>query len=102
MYTRHNKIFSDLEDIVNYIDGSDVYNSKLIELLRDPGLPRKEYEIKTFEYRPDLIAKEYYGSDSYTGLIMIQNGFGLENYTKGTVLELIYKTDLDNVIRNIW
>ena len=101
MYTRHNKIFSDLEDIVNYIDGSDVYNSKLIELLRDPGLPRKEYEIKTFEYRPDLIAKDVYGSTSYESLLMIQTGTTLTNFKKGTTLMLITKESLDTLLRSI-
>jgi hypothetical protein len=61
MYTRTNKVSSGIEDVVNYISGYDIYNSKLIEQLRDPGLPREQYEIKTFEYRPDLIAQEVYG-----------------------------------------
>jgi hypothetical protein len=101
MYTRANKVTSDMENIVNYISGCDVYNSKLIELLRDPALPRETYEIKASEYRPDLIAKDYYGSTSYEGLLMIQTGTTLTNFTRGTTLELIPKDRIDSLLRSI-
>ena len=101
MYTRANRVSSGIEDIVNYVDGTDVYNSKLIELLRDPGLPREEYEIKTYEYRPDLIAKEVYGSVDYEGLLMIQTGSTLTNLQKGVTLMLIPKANLDALLRSI-
>jgi hypothetical protein len=101
MYTRDNRVSSGLEDIVNYISGYDVYNSKLIERLKDPSLPREEYEIKTFEYRPDLIAKEVYGSTNYEGLLLVQTGTTLTNYTKGTTLMLIPKENLDSLLRSI-
>ncbi len=101
MYTRANKVSSGIEDIVNYVEGTDIYNSKLIEMLRDPGLPREEYEIKTFEYRPDLIAKDVYGSTGYEGLVMIQTGSSLTNLQKGVTLMLIPKANLDSLLRSI-
>lgn len=101
MYTRNNKVSSSIDDIVNYIEGYDVYNSKLIEVLRDPSLPREDYEIKTYEYRPDLIAKDFYGSEDYEGLIMIQTGYTLTNFTLGTTLNLIPKTSLDSLLRSL-
>ena len=101
MYTRANKVSSGLENAENYISGYDVYNSKLIEQLRDPGLPREQYEIKTFEYRPDLIAKDFYGSVDYESLLMIQTGSTLTNYKKGTTLTLIPKSNLDTLLRSI-
>ena len=101
MYTKANKVSSGIEDVVNYISGCDVYNSKLIEQLRDPSLPRKQYEIKTFEYRPDLIAQEVYGSTDYEGLLMIQTGSTLTNFKKGTTLTLIPKYSLDSLLRSI-
>ena len=101
MYTRANKISSDFQDVVNYIEGTDVYNSKLIEQLRDPGLEREEYEIKTFEYRPDLIAKEVYGSSEYEALLLIQTGSTLTNFRKGVTLMLIPKETLDTLLRNM-
>ena len=101
MYTRNKTITSNIENASNYIEGYDVYNSKLIEQLRDPALEREEYEITASEYRPDLIAEDYYGSDSYVGLLMIQTGTTLTNYKKGTVLSLIPKSELDSFLRSI-
>jgi hypothetical protein len=101
MYSRAKIVSSGLEDIVNYISGSDVYNSKLIELLKDPGLEREEYEITTFEYRPDLIAQEVHGSANYEGLLMIQTGTTLINYKRGETLMLIPKDSLDSLLRSI-
>ena len=101
MYSKANKVSSGIEDVVNYISGYDVYNSKLIEQLRDPSLPREQYEIKTFEYRPDLIAKEVYGSTDYEGLLMIQTGSTLTNFKKGVTLMLIPKSNLDSLLRSI-
>ena len=101
MYSRAKIVSSGLEDIVNYISGSDVYNSKLIELLKDPGLEREEYEITTFEYRPDLIAQDVYGSTNYEGLLMIQTGTTLINYKRGETLMLIPKDSLDSLLRSI-
>ena len=101
MYSKANKVSSGIEDIVNYISGCDVYNSKLIKQLRDPSLPREQYEIKTFEYRPDLIAQDFYGSTNYEGLLMIQTGSTLTNFRKGTTLTLIPKSNLDSLLRSI-
>ena len=101
MYTRANKVSSGIEDIVNYVEGTDIYNSKLIEMIRDPGLPREEYEIKTYEYRPDLISKDFYGSTGYEGLVMIQTGSSLTNLQKGVTLMLIPKDRLDSLLRSI-
>ncbi len=101
MYSRTNTVSSGLENVTNYISGCDVYNSKLIELLKDPGLEREEYEIKTFEYRPDLIAQDFYGSTDYEGLLMIQTGTTLVNYKKGETLMLISKSNLDSLLRSI-
>ena len=101
MYSKANKVSSGIEDVVNYISGCDVYNSKLIEQLRDPSLPREQYEIKTFEYRPDLIAQDFYGSTDYEGLLMIQTGSTLTNFKKGATLTLIPKSNIDSLLRSI-
>jgi hypothetical protein len=101
MYSKANKVSSGIEDVVNYISGYDVYNSKLIEQLRDPSLPREQYEIKTFEYRPDLIAQDFYGSTDYEGLLMVQTGSTLTNFKKGTTLTLIPKSNIDSLLRSI-
>ena len=101
MYTKQNRIISNKNDLSNYIEGVDVYNSELLLKLQDPRLNRDVYEVTVYQFRPDLIAKDYYGSESYMGLVIVQNGMGLEKYTKGTFLSLIKKTDLDNIINGM-
>ena len=101
MYTKANRIFSSKMDLSNYVEGFDVYNSKLLYKLLDPELEREYYEITVYQYRPDLIARDYYGSDTYMGLVIAQNGLGLENYKKGTVIQLIKKSSLDNLVSSL-
>ena len=101
MYRRDKTVSSSFEEIVNYVEGTDIYNSLLLERIKDPALPKETYEIKTYEYRPDLIAKDYYGSAGYEGLLMIQTGSTLLNFRKGEVLSLIPKENLDQLLRSI-
>lgn len=100
MYTIGSSIVSDKVDLSNYIQDFDVYNSKLILLLSDPSIEREDYIIKTFEYRPDLIAKEVYGSTRFLGLLLLTQSIGIESYRKGTVLSIIPKSTLVNLINN--
>lgn len=101
MYRNNTKIISGVEDLSNYIEGIDIYNSLLIDKLRNPELSREYYEITNYEYRPDLIAKDYYGSASYMGLLLLQGARGLDGYRRGEVLKLIPKNVLDNLISNL-
>ena len=101
MYGKSNKIISSINEITNYIEGNDVYNSKLIEVLQTPGIEKESYEITVYQYRPDLIAEEFYGSKDYTGILMLQSGLVLTNFTKGTILQLIPKKTLDSLLMSI-
>lgn len=101
MYTKASKIISNKQNLSNYISGFDVYNSSLLVLLNDPSITREPYEINTYTFRPDLIARDYYGSSSYEGLVVLMAARGLQTYTKGSILQLIPKSDLDNILSNI-
>lgn len=90
-----------LEDLANYIEGFDVYNARLMDGIRDAYNDRVTYEIRTFEYRPDLIAKDIYGSTKYTGLFMLSCGVGLEGLYKGAIIQVIPKEVLDNLVYNL-
>jgi hypothetical protein len=57
--------------------------------------------ITRYEYRPDLIAKDIYGSTSYQGVLMAQCRISLNGYTRGTVLRIIPKSELDKIILNM-
>lgn len=101
MFTKESKIISNKQNLSNYISGFDVYNSSLLVYLNDPSIERESYVINTYTFRPDLIAIDYYGSSNYEGLVVLMAAQGLENYTKGSVLQLIPKATLDNILKNI-
>lgn len=101
MFSKESKIISNREELSNYISGFDVYNSKLLLLLKDPSIQKETYLITNYEFRPDLIARDYYGSSDYQGLLLLQSSIGLEDYRIGTILELIPKIKLDEILKNI-
>ena len=101
MYNKNRIILAQKEHLGNYIEGFDVYNSLLLLRLSDTSLTRDLYQIKTYEYRPDLIAKDYYGSESYLEYILLQGGIAIQSYRKGVVLRLIPKDILDSIIESV-
>lgn len=101
MYKSSSKIFQSKQDLKNYINGYDIYNARILDLLKEREDDKVEYVIKTFEYRPDLIAMDIYGSTSYTSFLMIVAGISLESYTKGTILRILPKTVIDSVIAQL-
>lgn len=101
MYTKDSKILENKQNLSNYISGIDVYNALILNKLSEPGIQKEDYEITTHVFRPDLIAKDYYGSEDYSGFVMIQAARGLETYTKGSILRLIPKSQLDIILKNM-
>lgn len=101
MYSKDNKIKLEQENLGNYIEGFDVYNSLLLHRLRDQEIPREIYQVTSYDYRPDLIALDYYGSEGYTAFVIIQAKIGMNGYTRGTYLKLIPKDILDSIIREL-
>ena len=101
MYRRKNKTIVSKQDPANYIQGFDIYNSYLLEVLSNPSITREKYEITVYEYRPDLIAQDIYGSSSYLGLLLLQVKKDLKDLSRGTILEVIPKSVLDKIIDEI-
>jgi hypothetical protein len=89
------------EEFARFIDGFDVYNARLLDSIRDAYNDRVPYEIRTFEYRPDLIAEDIYGSTKYTGLFMLSCGVGIEGLKKGATIQVIQKQVLDKILSDI-
>lgn len=98
MYKKGKSIISSKEELGNYIEGFDVYNSSFLTKLLDPSLPRDFYQITRYEYRPDLIAKEIYGSSSYMAILMVQVGMGIENYKKGAYITILPRETVGKII----
>lgn len=99
MYTRESKISSSDSNITPYIDGIDIYNSKLLYLLSDPSVERESYEITVYEYRPDLIAKDFYGSEDYLPYVILSTGLRLSQFNKGRILSLITKEEINRLYK---
>lgn len=103
MFTKTNKISNKRENLHNYIEGFDIYNSDFLLKLSNPELEKERlsYEIRTYQYRPDLIAKDFYGSSDYEGILILQASRTLATYTKGSILRLLPKTIIDNLLSNL-
>lgn len=101
MYTKPQRLISKIENLGNYVEGYDIYNSKFLSMILDPKLERINYTIQTSEYRPDLIAKRFYGDESYMGLVIVQSRKTLNEFKEGLTISLIPKNKLDELLRNV-
>jgi hypothetical protein len=101
MYKKQSRIISSVSSLDNYIDGADIYNSEFLLRLSDPTLERDSYEITTMQYRPDLVAKEYYGDEKYLGILLLQSARNLADFKKGAILQLLPKKTIDSIIGNL-
>ena len=101
MYKKDSKIIVGKQDLSNYIEGYDLYNSTLVSLLSDPSIERECYTITNYAYRPDLIAREFYGDTKYLGILYLTCGIDLDSYSQGTVLSLIPKLKIIEILNEI-
>ena len=101
MYTKPQRMIARIENLGNYIENYDIYNSKLLSNLLDPKIERVDYMIQTSEFRPDLVAKKFYGDANYMGLVIVQSRISLDKFKEGTIIKLIPKDKLDALLRNV-
>lgn len=101
MYTKKDAITTNKCELSNYIEGQDLYNSKFLYELTSPTLDREIYEISVYEYRPDLIAKDFYLDEKYAGIVMLQVTGGLGSLKRGNKIRLIPKLKVDQIIGSV-
>lgn len=101
MYIKDKKTNISGNELANYIEGFDVYNSKLVELLNSSNIRYEYYQITTNEYRPDLISADIYGSSKYVGILYFVNGISIESYIKGNVIRYIPLGVLSSLISKL-
>lgn len=101
MFTKNPKIIHDPQNLDNYIQGTDVFNSVLLYKLKNTDCNRIEYTITSHQYRPDLIAEDIYGSPDWQGILVYQLGIPLESYSKGTTLYVIPKEIIEDLIKSL-
>ena len=99
MYTKPQRIYSSLKNLNYYIEGNDVYNSKLLFLLSRPGLETKPYTIKE-PYRTDLIALDFYNEPGYEDYVILQTKLPISELKAGLTIELLTKDQLDRILRD--
>lgn len=101
MFSKSKDLKNSRQDFSNYVDGYDIYNSRIFDLLKEHDGERILYEIHVNEFRPDLIAKDLYGSSVYLGFLYISAGLGLENYKKGAIISVYPKYVIEEVINSL-
>ena len=101
MFKRAKKIISNKLEMGNYIEGYDVYNSLFLKELLDPTITRIKYKITNFEYRPDLIAKDIYGSEDYMAIFLVQVEGGIDSLQKGNYLSVVPKEVVDAILEGL-
>ena len=101
MYRRKN-ISINKYGLENYLEESDIYNSKLLNMLsEDPSIERIPYRIEQYEYRPDLICKDFYGSLDYYGLFLLTCGVSIDDFWLGNIIYLIPKGILNTFVVSV-
>lgn len=105
MYTRSKSILvsnniSPEKFIESIDDHNDIANSTLLHLI-DTEDHRNIYEITKYECRIDLIAKEIYGSEKYSWLLLYMNRKSINELVRGVKLEYIPITRLEVLLTSI-
>ena len=100
MYTKPSRIYTNIKNLENYINGADVYNSLLLFYLQDPSLETEEYIVKT-PYRVDIIAEEFYGDVGYEPFVILQIKQPINKVTRGRSFNLITKEELLKILEKI-
>lgn len=100
MYTKPSRIYTNIKNLENYINGADVYNSLLLFYLQDPSLETKEYIVKT-PYRTDIIAEEFYGDVGYEPFVILQLKTPINKITRGRSFNLITEEELIKILEKI-
>ena len=100
MYTKPSRIYTNIKNLENYINGADVYNSLLLFYLQDPSLETKEYTVKT-PYRTDIIAEEFYGDVEYEPFVILQLKTPINKVTRGRTFNLITEEELIKILEKI-
>lgn len=101
MFTKTKEVIKGKNNLENFIPTNyDTFNSLFLYKIKDQSIPRVLYVLETDQLRPDLIAKDFYGSASYLGIVLIQtsNYSGLDYYKKGKVIPLIEKKHIDDLL----
>lgn len=101
MYRRSKEyIKSGKIDPSRFIEGSDITNSELLYKI-DNLKEYNTYTITKYEHRIDLIAREIYGEESYSWLLLYINRLSVDDLVRGVKLNYIPKDSLTKILSTI-
>jgi len=91
---------SSRSDITKYVSGNDIFNSQLLyELNRVTELI--PYQIKSYQYRPDLICSDIDYPVEYEWILLFINKIDITEYRTGEVIYYIPRKIIDNLIQTL-
>lgn len=98
MFTRQRSfVKSDNTSPNLFIEGNSIFASELLHKI-DKCTDRERYLVTRFEHRADLIAKDIYGDEKYSWLLLYMNRLGVDDIIRGVTLQYILKPQLDAII----
>ena len=95
-YAKSNNISPEI-----FIENNDYANSELLWKL-DQFTGHKYFTITKHEHRIDLIAKEIYGDEKYSWILMYINRVSLNDLVRRKVLKVIPKDELTKIINSTY
>ena len=107
MFTQNKVVSSNKTELANFIKDQDIFNSLLLEEMHKPGMTRYIYNVNSLilpsatNYRPDLVAIDFYGSEDYLGILLLQASPSLSSFKKGSRLSLLPKETIDEIITRL-
>lgn len=100
MFRQNKTINSNKTELANFIEDKDIFNSTLLCEMNKPGMEKVIYTV-TSNYRPDQVALDFYGSENYLGILLLQVNPSLTVFRKGSVLRLLPKETIDEIITKL-
>jgi len=90
----------DKNDVISFINGTDIFNSCLLNNIKDKNLITNSYTKNKSDLRVDISTNNIYGkSTSLLSFISLYNKFQSDdNFDKLTNVDFIDKTSIDNIV----
>lgn len=101
MYNKNKSIIkvSTLE-IGNFMEGTDIFNSKFIYLFRKLDVDRT-YKVNIRDFRLDLLSESIFQRSNYGELILLFNGLTISELKSDLLINVFKLEDLVNLVSKL-
>lgn len=101
MFTRQrNFVKSDKVSPNLFVDGDEIFASELMHKI-DKCSDREKYMITKYEHRADLIARDIYGDEGYSWMLLYMNRISVDDLVRNKTITYILKSQLDSIIDSL-